>query len=60
VDWGSGVTVSCGIGCRYSLDLALLWWLYRPAATAPTQPIAWEPPYAAGAALKRQKKNPKN
>ena len=27
----------------------------RPAAAAPTQPLAWEPPYAAGAALKRQK-----
>ena len=27
----------------------------RPAATAPIQPLAWEPPYAAGAALKGQK-----
>ena len=27
-----------------------LW--YRPAATAPIQPLAWEPPYAMGAALK--------
>ena len=25
------------------------------AATAPIQPLAWETPYAAGAALKRQK-----
>ena len=25
------------------------------AATAPTGALAWEPPYAAGAALKRQK-----
>ena len=24
----------------------------RPAATAPIQPLAWEPPYAAGATLK--------
>ena len=24
-------------------------------ATAPIRPLAWEPPYAAGAALKRQK-----
>ena len=27
----------------------------RPAATAPIRPLAWEPPYAAGVALKRQK-----
>ena len=27
----------------------------RPAATAPIRPVAWEPPYAAGAALKGQK-----
>ena len=40
-------------------DLALLWlWLWRrPAAAALIQPLAWEPPYAAGAALKRQNKN---
>ena len=36
-------------------DLALLWLWHRPAATAPIRPITWEPPYAAGAALKRQK-----
>ena len=36
-------------------DLALLWLWCRPAATASVQPLAWEPPYAAGAALKRQK-----
>jgi len=28
----------------------------RPAATAPIQHLAWELPYAAGVALKRQKK----
>ena len=27
----------------------------RPAATAPVGPLAWEPPYAAGAALERKK-----
>ena len=31
-------------------DLALLWLWRRPVATAPIQPLAWEPPYAAGAA----------
>ena len=37
-------------------DLALLWLWCRPAATAPIQPLAWEPPCAVGAALKRQNK----
>ena len=36
-------------------DPALLWLWRRPAATAPIQPLPWETPYAAGAALKRQK-----
>ena len=35
-------------------DPALLWLWRRPAATAPIRPLAWEPPYAAGAALKKQ------
>ena len=48
-------TLSCGAGCRCSLDLALLWLWCRLVATALTRPLAWEPPYAAGAALKRQK-----
>ena len=36
-------------------DPALLWLWCRPAAAAPIRPLAWEPPYAMGAALKRQK-----
>jgi len=28
----------------------LLWLWRRPVATAPIRPLAWEPPYAAGAA----------
>ena len=32
---------------------ALLWLCRRPAAVAPIRPLAWEPPYAEGAALKR-------
>ena len=48
--------MSCGVGHRCSLDLALLWLLWRRlAATAPIRPLAWEPPYAAGAALERLK-----
>ena len=53
---GSGVAMSCGVGRRRGSDLALLWLWCRPAATAPIQPLAWEPPCAAGTALKRQKK----
>ena len=37
-------------------DPALLWLWCRPAAVAPIQPLAWEPLYAAGVALKRKKK----
>ena len=40
-------------------DLALLWLWCRPATTAPVQPLAWEPPYATGVALKRPKKKKK-
>ena len=46
---------SCGVGCRCGSDLVLLWLWHRLAATAPIRPLAWEPPYAAGAALKGQK-----
>ena len=54
---GSGIAMSWGIGPRYSSDLVWLWLWRRPAAAAPIQPVAWEPPYATGAALKRKKKN---
>ena len=36
-------------------DLVLLWLWCRLAATAVIRPLAWEPPYAVDAALKRQK-----
>ena len=48
--------MSCGAGCRCGLDPELLWLWCRLAATALIQPLAWEPPYASGSALKRQKK----
>ena len=41
---------------------AFLWLWCRPVATTPIRPLAWELPYAAGAALektKRQKKKKK-
>ena len=40
-------------------DLALLWLWCRPEAIAPIQPLAWEPPYAAGVALKSKKEKEK-
>ena len=49
---GSGIAVSCGVGCRCDLDLALLW--CRLVAPALIRPLAWEPPYAVGVALKRE------
>jgi len=53
--------MSCGIGCRRGLDLALLWPWCRLATTAPTGPLAWEPPCAEGVALiKTKEKNPQN
>ena len=47
-------------------DLTLLWLWCRLAAVAPIRPLAWEPPYALGAALKSKTNkqtlqiNPKN
>ena len=49
--------MSCGVGCRCSSDLALLWLWCRLVATALIQPLAQELPYAVGAALKKKKKN---
>ena len=45
--------MSCDIVYRDGSNLALLW--HRLAATALIGPLAWEPPYAVGAALKRHK-----
>ena len=53
---GSGIAMSCGVDHRCSLDPRLLWLCCRLAAVAPIRPLAWEPPYAAGAALKKRKK----
>ena len=47
--------MSCSVGGRCSSGLALLWLWRRLAAVAPIGSLAWELPYAAGAALKRQK-----
>ena len=47
--------MSCGVGHRCGLDLTLPWLWCWPAAVAPFGPLGWEPPYAMGAALKREK-----
>ena len=47
--------MSCGVGCKHGSDPVLLWLWCRLLAPAPIRPLAWEPPYAVGVALKRQK-----
>ena len=48
--------MSCGVGRRHGSDPALLWLWLRPVATALIRPLAWEPPFAAGAAQEKGKK----
>ena len=45
--------MGCHVGHRRGLDPKLLW--RRPATVALIGPLAREPPYAEGVALKRQK-----
>ena len=49
--------MSCGVGQRCGSDQGLLW--HRSAAIVPIQPLDWEPPHAAGVALKRQQNKKK-
>ena len=49
------VAMSYAVGGRPSPDPVLLWLWCRSGATDPIRPLAWEPPYAMGAALKRLK-----
>ena len=53
---GSGIAVSCGVGCRRSSDPELLWLWCRSVVMAPIRPLAWEPPYASGAAQEMAKR----
>ena len=55
----AGLPVSCGVGHRLGLDLVLLWLWCRLEAVALIQPLAWESPNPAGAALKAKKKKKK-
>ena len=50
------VAESYSVGDRHGSDPTLLWLWHRAAATAPIQPLTWEPPCVTGAVLKRQKK----
>ena len=45
----------CRLQAQLGLDPALLCLWRRPVATAPIRPLAWEPPYAEGAALEKTK-----
>ena len=47
------------MGHRPGLDPVLLWLWCRPVATDPIRPLAWEPPYAMGAAPEKAKKKKK-
>ena len=49
--------MNCGVGRRRGSDPKLLW--HRLVATAPIRPLAWELPYAKGAALEKTKKKKK-
>ena len=48
--------MSCGVSCRHGSDLAWMWVWRRPVAAALIRPLAWEPPYATGAALEKAKR----
>ena len=48
--------MGCGVGCRHGSDPELLWLWCRPVATDPIGPLAWEPPYAAGVAQEKAKR----
>ena len=52
--------MSCGVGRRRGLDLALPWLWHRLAATALIRSLGLEPPYAVGVTLKGQKKKNQN
>ena len=52
--------MSYGVGRRCGSDPALLWLWPWPEAVPPIQPLAWEPPYATGVALKNKQQQQKS
>ena len=59
VGWGSGVAMSCGVGCRHSSDLALQWLWHSLAAVAPIGSLAQGTSICHGCNPKKQKKERK-
>ena len=57
--WVKDPAVSCRVDGRRGSDPVLLWLWHRPVATALIRPLAWEPPYATGAAQERAKRQKK-
>ena len=53
--------MSCGVGRRHGSDPTMLWLWHKPESPALIGPLAWEPPYATGVALKKtERKKSKN
>ena len=52
--------MNCDVGHRCGSDLALLRLWRRLLARVPIGHLAWEPPYATGTALQRQKEKKKH
>ena len=48
--------MSCGVGRRLGLNMALMRLLCRPVAIAPIGPLPWEPPYVTSMVLKKERK----
>ena len=48
--------MSCSVGLEFGFDLELLLLWHRPEVPAPIRPLAKEPPYVTGTALKKKKK----
>ena len=57
--WDPAFPLSCAVGHRCSSDSEFLWlWLWLAAGTL-IRPLAWEPPYAIGVALRNKKQTNK-
>ena len=54
------IAASCHVGCGCIWNPALLWLWHRLAAAGPMRPLAWELPYATGAAIKKKKNKKQN
>ena len=56
VGYRPDVAMSYNVGHRHRSDPTLLWLWCRLSAVALIRPLAWELPYAAGAAIKSEKR----